>query len=643
MPLKKFFKKSGNKDKHEFKKGKKKKKEVPGEPGFTAPFGYLEDDGYLITGKKSMISIFDTLFQYGTNNPADIGWTNIVLPKANLKDVDIHLVQRQRGMSKDEEEKVFSKYFADNADVLQKDDTKDARSKNKNNDRLRDIRVSSSLAGQEETIVDTDMLLILKGKDADSIEQGLADIKESYKDRAVKGIMFFRKTGEQLSTLKNIFDKPKTNPWHNSDMISVSASRLFLPSSGFSDNDGEDVGIDINSIIPNQHARLNLSDVKNAVIYSGGSTVNATFADDLYSKPVSVANGGSVMATVLLGKAFWLGDRKKGIPGKRTHHIILNDFNYRLDDSLYFDMSKEAINPLEVQGTPETVHRDFLANLDKVVNIMMLLLKTKDVHEIDQYEVNLHDLLYSWYVEGANGNGIYTKNPTENPALAQRVLASEYHDKYPTLRSFLPVLQNNVIAKSLDGDRPKELAETLYKRMNNLFTEYQDIFDRPTTLPDVYKSNERNIYYDIAKVTSDEKVKGAMLLNVLSYVVNRALEGEVIIIHGLDSVQITPSMLDDYKKIMNKKNIGKVIVFDDAENEEINPDTFSKFIGGIKEQDFVCIGSLTDKDVERIKWFDNLPITARRHLLETTTSDGIYYMRRNRDRLSSVIRTNVRL
>ena len=134
-----------------------------------------------------------------------------------------------------------------------------------------------------------------------------------------------------------------------------------------------------------------------------------------------------------------------------------------------------------------------------------------------------------------------------------------------------------------------------------------------------------------------------MLLNVLAYVVNRALEGEVIIIHGLDSVQITPNMLDDYKKIMNKKNIGKVIVFEDAENEEINPDTFSKFIGGIKEQDFVCIGSLTDKDVERIKWFDNLPITARRQLLETTTSDGIYYMRRNRDRLSSVIRTNVRL
>ena len=96
MPLKKFFKKSGNKDKHQSKKEKKKKKEVPGEPGFTAPFGYLEDDGYLITGKKSMISIFDTLFQYGTNNPADIGWTNIVLPKANLKDVDIHLVQRER-------------------------------------------------------------------------------------------------------------------------------------------------------------------------------------------------------------------------------------------------------------------------------------------------------------------------------------------------------------------------------------------------------------------------------------------------------------------------------------------------------------------------------------------------------------------
>ena len=163
-------------------------------------------------------------------------------------------------------------------------------------------------------------------------------------------------------------------------------------------------------------------------------------------------------------------------------------------------------------------------------------------------------------------------------------------------------------------------------------------------------NDEEKIVFEKAKsaliklgIYSDEKVKGAMLLNVLAYVVNRALEGEVIIIHGLDRVQITPSMLDDYKKIMDRKNIGKVVVFEDTENEEANPDTFSKFIGVIKEQDFVCIGSLTDKDVDRIKWFDNLPITARRQLLSTTVSDGIYYLRRNRDRLSSVIRTNVRL
>ncbi len=72
-------------------------------------------------------------------------------------------------------------------------------------------------------------------------------------------------------------------------------------------------------------------------------------------------------------------------------------------------------------------------------------------------------------------------------------------------------------------------------------------------MPDVYKATDRNIYYDISALGSNKKIASAVFLNVLAYVTNRALEGEQIVIHGLDKINVPVDLLTPYKDRIDRK------------------------------------------------------------------------------------------
>lgn len=600
-----------------------------GDVGFTASMGYLDKDGFLVLNRNRLKSVYDVLFEYGTNHDAKVGWVTNLIPRNPIPHGEITFVERQRLVDKDTEEDIFSKHLASAEATLGVEQTDDSRERSKNRNRILDIAQATYLAGIEQHIVDSDMTLIVNAKSEEDIEITVDEIKDSYQDSQFQGVNIVRKTGMQLESLRDIFDRPQVNAYHNSDMALVSASRLFLPNSGFSDDDGEEIGLDVSSILPNQKARANFQDVKNAVIFSGGISANVTFHDA--QTPLRLEYGGSGMATVI-ARASWLA-------GRRTHHILLNEFDYRLPDSLYFDMTKEAINPLEVFGTPETVELDFEANLNKVIAILAMLSKVED----DKYsESEIRTLLYDWYLTKAKGGGIYTNNVRANPRKAQLVLAKQgLHEKYPTLDSLLPVFKNNVAKRRNEGERAGERANFLYNQINNTFTQYKNLSSRTTTLPDVYTANQRNIYYDLSKVSNDKRLKGALLLNTLAYVVNRALDGEMIVIHGLDSVEIKEDLLMDYQEVIRRKNLGKIVVFEQAENEKVNPTTFSRFIKDLIQQDVVILGGLTEKNKDSNAFFKSLDGTVRGTLL--AQNEGVFYVYRSSDKTSSIIKTNILL
>lgn len=611
---------------------KKRNQKFVGEPGFTNPYGYLQTDPYLfINGGQDCISIFDVLVQYGTNNPAKIGWLLRLIPRDQINKGTIFLVQRQAGMDKSTEETIFEKRLHSNATTIANAKTTNAKQEAQNQTRIQDMTVSSQLAGRDESIVDSDVRLIVKAKNAKEVEEIISEIKLSYKNNDVKGIELIRRTGQQLDELSYLFDFTSANAWHDSDMLSVASSRLFMPSSGFSDPEGVYLGRDMRSLISNNPAVADFSGVRNGIVFMGG--VAPFVSINGLEGGGTLSNGGSAVAHVIANSNY--------LERHRTHHIVLSDFDYQFEDSLKFDMSKESINPLEVFGTPKTVQNDANANFDKATTMMMMLTKMSDNSDKDKMAMNLKSIIMDWMIKRAGGNGMYTNNPDDEPMRANRILATDKHEKYPLPSDMIIELQRNVALSAKIGEMAQENALYLLQSLKTTFDAYHNIFGKATSLPDVFKANDLNIYYDLSKVSNDRTVTGAVFLNTLAYVTNRALNGEMIVIHGLDKINVPMEPLLAYKDRIERKNIGLLTVFEESENKEINPNTFSRFVGKMSRQDAVVLGGVTQEELEYIgkSWDHPLPTVVGNQLL--ASKDGVLYFYRASDRVGALVDTHL--
>lgn len=607
-----------------------KSKEFKGRRGFTNPRGYRETDAYILNDHA--ISAFDVIVQYGTNNPANIGWLCELIPTEQLKNGRAIFISRELGMDSKSEQDIVDKRLHSQIVTLEQTQTSNARESTQNTGRRSDLKTAAKLTGQQDTIVDSDVVLLIKAKTPELVEATKAEIQQIYADNGVAGIMFARHTGFQMEVLEELFMTTAADAWHHSDMSSTTAGKAFFPSSGFSDAHGVFVGYDVFSVLSNNRANIDFSNVRNAVIFMGGVLPYVSIGADNYGS--NLRNGGSVVAETIADRNY--------LAGNRTHHIVLSGIGYYAPDNLVFDMSKEVINPLEVYGSPETVQADATANFDKVVT--MLLIAANVLDNKNMY-ADLMDILVDWMINRANGGGLYTDDPGNEPARANRILATKNHENYPVSTDLLSELSSNLAnaSKPNHGEDNRNRAEYLYKTMKTTFRTYKNIFGTATTLPDVFKPGDRNIYYDLTKTTQDKKLKGALFLNVMAYVTGRALEGEQIVIHGLDDVEVPVKPLIAYKDRISEKNIGLVTVFNQSENKEVNPSTFSRFTGRLSNQDAVILGGLTEEELTYINksWRRDLPVAVSQQLMQATP--GILYFYRRADRLGALIDTHFHL
>lgn len=627
-------KKSHKQKKAEQKAAKKAEAAFAADRGFVNPFGYRETDPYLFVGNR-VFSIFDIIIQYGTNNPAKIGWVKDIIPRNMLRSGEVVIVQRQRGMPKKTEDEIIAKKLKSSMKTTENTKTDDAREESQNHRRVDDMQLAIALSGHDdEDIIDSDLRLMIKAKTPQRVEQVLEDLKKNYQDHGVHGIIFVRRTGTQMKELRELLGSVSADGWHAADMATVSAGRLFLPSSGFSDRTGVYVGTDEQALITNNPALIDFympgGRAINAIVFMGGVRPDVSIgglAGD------SLANsGGTAVSHVLTEPAY--------LDGKRVHHIVLSPdmADYHAPDSLYFDLTKETINPLEVFGTPETVEFDAPTTFEKFTRMALIL---GDSYSDQEKFTMMQKTLIDWFIYRANGSGMYTTDVRAEPLKANRILATADHEHYPTPLDFQAELiaQANG-ASNMDPETARN-ARFLRDTMEIVFRKYNTVFGQHTTLPDTFTRNDRNIYYDLSKVREDRKLKGVMLINTLAYVTHRALEGEVIVVDGLDSVDIPPESIRPYKERMQRKNIGLVTVFEEENNKKVNPETFAEFCGRLSVQDVVVLGGLNATTLDYItkSWHQSLPKVVSDRLLDA--QDGILYFYRATDHTGALINTHL--
>lgn len=610
------------------KKRKKIKKvtTVIGEPGFTYPFGYKETDPYLFLGKRNVKSVFDITFQYGKMHEADVGWVTKVIPSEALEYGKVTFMQRQQGVSKSTEDKITGKTMVSNSETMKKSKSTDSKENSLNSLRQYDIALASDLA-KSDVLIDSDLMLVVNANSADNIEKVIHELKMNYKNNDVHGIILVRRVGVQLDSLRDMLSDVHGDPYHNTDMNSISATRLFTPSSGFSDLRGVKVGTDVYSLIDHNASVIDFSAVRNAVIYMGDISPYVSIGGT--EGGAYMRNGGTAVAHVLADGNY--------LNGSRTHHIVISKNDYHTTDSLVFDMSKESINPMEVFGSPETVEADANANFDKVTTMMLM---AGGVENNDYIKNHLKKEIIDWYKYRAKGTGIYVDDPQYNPVKAQRILATEDHDNYPVPADFLLNLNNMVSEAAKSSPEEKRDAKLMYETLSTLVSIYPAMFNQPTTLPDVFKASDRNIYYDISKIGEDAKLKAISFLNILAYVTHRALPGEMIVIEGIDELQLPVESLMAYRKRMDEKNIGLITVFEHLKSK-INPVSYDKFTGRLSQQDMVVLGGITQQDISDFgeSWQQELPAMVQAQLL--SGNRGILYFYRKADRIGAVVDTHL--
>lgn len=624
------------------KKTKPKKKIVKamfnGDRGFTSAFGYVETEPYLFV-QGHVLSIFDVIIGYGTNNPDKVGWMTKIIPRDQLKSGDVRFIWRQHGMDKTTEDDIMDKKLRASIVTTANTSTDSAKQDAQNGSKISDMQIAEQLAGQDDTIVDTDVRLIVRASTPERIEETIKELHQNYKNYDIKGIMFIRRTGVQLKELQYLFNDIDQDAWHSSDMVTVAAGRLPLPSSGFSDTYGTYVGTDTHAMLAGNPAIIDFTGIKNAIIFMGGTLASGEVLQPGQTKlkqNVMIENSGSAVAHVITESAY--------LSGHRTHHILLSNFPYQAPDSLYFDMNTSVINPIEVFGTPKTVAIDANANITKLVTMLRYLTQMDD----NRYIANdLNTIITNWYINEAGGNGIYTEDPARNPLQAQRILATpEGHINYPKAENLIVGLNSWVarVSNEEGGGAALRDAKVMRDAIKNVFMKYHNLFAEPTNIPDQFKANERNIYYDLSHVTDDKRVLGALFMNVLAYVTNRCLPGETVVIHGFDKMNLpSDEALLPYRERLDRKNCGLITVFEEAENKDVNPSTFQRFVHRMSQQDMVVLGGLTEDELNYINasWRQPLPQVVSDQLLEA--ENRMLYFYRRRDRVGALVQTHLLL
>lgn len=609
--------------------------EFRSQPGFTA-LGYHEADSYIFVNKHKVISVFDIIIDYGQYNPANIGWVTNLIPQQKISSGQIRIIQRHKAMDKETEDEILHTKLAKYTDNLQNGDlnNKDQKEKRKNNGRAYDYALSGELSKDDnEKIIDTDLRMVVTAKSAEDIEIAMEELRLAYANSDVRGVNMVRLIGSQLDEMAHMFSRVTQDSWHYSDMTSIASGRIFLASSGFSDEHGSYVGIDAHSILNNNPSIIDFSNVNNAVIYTGGnSPLQNSREDGNVFKP---KNGGGAWSSIIAEHSSYL-------KGSRTHYILLDKIDYFAPDSLYFDMDKEAINPLEVFGTEKTVMRDNNANVDKLIEMVMMLVGiNKNVEEYSYMRNELNTQYVKWFVETANGSGMYSTDPQKNPLDANRSLATKYHDAYPKMNDFSDALTAAVNDASNGNERALDRMTNLQKTLKTTISRYPNVFKRTTTLPDVYSANDRNIYYDLSRFKDNKVVLGAIFLNIIAYVTNRALENEEIVVVGLDNIDVDESILNVYRERITDKNIGLITTFE--QKSSINKlKKYKGFTGDLISQDLVLLGSLNtgdEKIIEELWSGRSLPEVALVDLLGG--QEGRFFISRRDDGISAIVDSNI--
>lgn len=600
-------------------KMKDKKKDDQTERLF--PFsGFAEGlGGY--TSFTGATSIYKMRYKSGqlVNKTSD--WMPLLIP--NVENIKFIIFGNHQIVSQNDRQKILKNLPITVNDTDTRAGVDEDREEIDNNERSRAMKALVS----DMPILDSELYVIVKAKNYDTIMQGIEVFKQNAKDQGLEEILVDNVVGREVDTIEKMFTTVPKSIYGITQTAEVTAGTVLSVASGLQEKGGFYFGSTVTRSAINPVSIIKTPFTKSGII--SGSSSYRPYTFDAMGRNLSddVTHGSSFVA-MYLSYQLWLNN-------KPTRHVMLNKVKTLVPDAIKLDINEYPINPLEVYGTEKTVVNDTNANIDKIIAQFNLISGTQtDNHgnptSDKKFDMEIRKSLIDWLNNRAGRNGIYTDDPINQPERAKRILARKDTSKFPKMSDFVISLQTNT-ADFTASDNELENKKLIYDTLNTAVQQNQTLFSVPTKLP-ALKSSDMTVVYDLSSLIDNPNIQTAMFINQLSYLAQQVEPNETVFLHGLQLAnKLAMPIIATYINKMKRRHVTVIVVYDEViveDRTKLTERDILKLAGDISEQSFMYVGQGSRAHFDNIQNYIGtaLPqVAGEPTLLNKDVSRTMYY------------------
>lgn len=609
----------------------------------------------LIKGGNRFATNVSIVNKFGMNRGKQYGWFVDMIPQISVPSIRAYLFMSSKPMTKKEQKVIFNKKVNETIKTL--DNVNAPKGETDGEQELRalhsyDLAKYSRKDAKQQLAIDFQLQLQLVSDNPDDIAEQLRILKKNYNSDSLSGIDLTSVAGDQKNLFNRILNPPEKSVYNFSTMSSDFAGFDHIIRKGLDDENGVSIG-ELTVSLTNGHALMDLNKSFEKKILIASSSDSNVYK---YDKRLSAS---SLWGQKISNHAMTYGHR--------THHIVLNNFKYYIDDTKegvvpkfgchpivntaleHIDLSEGGLNPLEMYGNPKNASEIF-TNTKRKIAQEFYYMTNREISRDSTMELidRLNDFYYS--------NKLWDAKVKKSPDLA-RALNIKNHETMPTLGDFISWLKENLerIRGKGSNSTEKEIndAKSLYLTMSNALDTYPHLFNSTTNLPIPNNPEKYQYYYELTGLRGDPDILEAQFLNTFDYITNFTEEGDIVMIHGVDN--LTTETLDIIKRrieVLQDSGIRMAYLFDNIstgspiktkDKEEIYySDIFNTkdilFKNFESQFDYTILGTMTRDEFEMYQDLINqrLPLDLAEVI---TTSDQPYQfqVRRPSDLTSNYI------
>ena len=625
---------------------------------FAPLFGYDYTPSYIYSGNR-YATILKIVNKFGTNHDGSFGWFVNLIPESNEEgNVITKLIEADKPIDSKKQDEIFKKEV--NKIIRGHSEENASKSENEGDKTIKELVVhdvlqASRADAKSKLAIDSFIYVMITADTPYHVSKQLRKINENYKDQ-INGVQAMSVAGNQEKMFKNLLEPPKGDKNDYTWMSDEFAGNDHAVRRGLDDDTGVSVG-ELTQDYTGGQALMSLynSIGKRAVVgaYESSSIYQYDGYDDL--------TGSSLWGQRIANDAT--------VHGHRVFHIVMNGFEYGVDDfdvegedketkfvcppSLErdigrVDLSKGNLNPIEMFGDSvrdkDNKVQIFNTNLNKIKH-MFKLMSGRTL--VPRQTTMLEEALVTFYRQ----KRMWTEQPEKYPnELRIYGLKSETVPKMGAFTTQLTdLVLKNTSEKTYKIDDDIRDARHLETVMKNALSKYRAIVNTTTTLPDPKSIEKLQMYYDLSKLSNDSEMMEAQFLNIFSYVMTACEKGDVIMFHGLDKITTeTLNVIKGRIDTATRQGIKLVYLFD-----TIGGSGYSKTEGleyanlfnteGLLYQSldvdfgYTVLGAMTLKDLELYQEKVKQKLTSRLQSILTATNEPYQYQIRRPSDLTSVM------